>query len=67
MDHLDAWAAYDHAALVPALNEESWMTKGDSIGEWVCIPRVGDVDVPSLLRAVADLWEEANGQGSIVR
>lgn len=67
MDNLDAWIAYSHAALVPAVDDEYWMVKGDSIGEWVCIPRVGDVDVPTLLRAVADLWEEANGQKRLAR
>lgn len=67
MDELDAWAAYDHTALVAAIKEEFWMVKSDSIGEWVCIPRVGDVDVPALLRAVADLWEESNGEKRLAR
>lgn len=67
MDALDAWAAFSHSALVPASDDEWWQVQGDSVGEWVCIPRVGDVSVPDLLRAVADQWEAGNGHGRLGR
>jgi glycosyltransferase A (GT-A) superfamily protein (DUF2064 family) len=31
--------------------------------EWVCVPTMGDVDVPTQLRRVADQWDSENARG----